>query len=591
MKTYAVLLTILTVCLGACSQQSEPEAVSQTATQPAADTVFTNGKVYTLADGQPEAEAVAVSGNKIVFVGSSADAKAYIGDGTEVIDAAGGMVLPGFVSAHDHAITSGFLKFDLSLYGARTKQETLDLIAEYAKANPDEPVILGIGWGAAPMGGLPTKADLDSVVPDRPALMVEANTHEAWFNTAAQETAGVSEDAPDRQPGITYWVRDEAGAMTGVAYEFQWLDVYLGLGLWDLKEMLPGLQPQYVNDLTGNGFTTFLAPGVFLPSTLTQEGQFEEVEYVLDYLAVLESKGQLKTRIFAAPTLKGATTDVVEMAEYGARMAKKFSSDKLAVKGIKIHPEAGLVTKNSPFLEPYVGSDNKGSFGVSPERIMAMVHEANKRDLDVYIHVEGNAAVRVGIDAFEASLKAGYKTRNSLHHLAFTSPSDYQRILDLDILVNATPQFTTSMAGQDEYMVEYFGQERVDEQLGRYTDLAHDGATISIAADVPGTPAPMMGALFNMQVAMTLIDWSNPDSKPFPDVRKRLTLEQALRAVTIDAAKFMRMEDKIGSLEVGKYADIVVLEEDLRKVSVEQIKDVKVQATMMDGQFTHRDGI
>jgi predicted amidohydrolase YtcJ len=101
----------------------------------------------------------------------------------------------------------------------------------------------------------------------------------------------------------------------------------------------------------------------------------------------------------------------------------------------------------------------------------------------------------------------------------------------------------------------------------------------------------MMGALFNMQVAMTLIDWSDPNSKPFPDARKRLTLEQALRAVTIDAAKFMRMEDKIGSLEVGKYADIVILEKDLRKVPVEEIKDVSVQATMMDGKFTHRNGI
>ncbi|NKB88507.1 MAG: amidohydrolase family protein [Acidobacteria bacterium] len=574
------------VALAACGSQG---GGSGSAPEPA-DYVFTNGTVYTVDDQHPEAAAVAVAGNRIAFVGSTADAQDHVGPNTEVIDVEGQMILPGFVSAHDHLITSGFLKFDLSLYGASSRQETLDMIADYAVSHPEEPVILGIGWAPTVMGGLPTMAELDAAVPDRPALIVEANTHEAWFNRAALETAGISTDAPDRQPGLTYWVRDESGQMTGVAYEFQWLDIYLGLGLWNLEASLADLQQQYVGVATESGITTFLAPGVFLPSTLTQEGQFEEVEYVLDYLAELEAADRLSMRVFAAPTLKGATTDPVEIVDFAERMSTKFDSDMLRVRGIKIHPEAGLVTKNSPFLTPYEGTDQMGTFGVSPERMMALVLEANARNLDVYVHVEGNAVVRAAIDAFEESIRLGHDARNALHHLAFVTPVDYQRILDLNILVNATPQFTTSMAGQNEYMVEFFGQERVDEQLGRYTDLAHDGATISIAADTPGTPAAMMGPLFNMQVAMTLVDPSDPNSVPFPDVRKRLTLDQAIRAVTLDAARFLRMEEQIGSLAVGKYADLVVLGRDLRTVPVDELRHVEVLATMMDGRFTHRDG-
>ena len=181
--------------------------------------------------------------------------------------------------------------------------------------------------------------------------------------------------------------------------------------------------------------------------------------------------------------------------------------------------------------------------------------------------------------------------RNTLHHLIWAHPDDVERIIDLGISDNATPQFTTTWSGQEAMSYDIMGEQKTLEQFGHYSDLAHKGVRTSISADYPSTPEPMIPMLFVLQTAVTLKDPADPNSKPFPPSRTPLTLEQGLRAITIDAAWFLHMEDKIGSLKVGKYADIVVLEKDLRDVDLESLKDVKVLGTMMDGNFTHRDGI
>lgn len=137
-------------------------------TQEAASYVFTNGKVYTVDEAQPWAEAVAVKDNMIVYVGDAAGAEAHVGDGTETVDLGGKMLLPGFVSGHEHLIASGFLSQGVDLVSATSKEETLELIKAYADANPDKEFILGYGWNAGAMGGFPTAADLDAILPDRP---------------------------------------------------------------------------------------------------------------------------------------------------------------------------------------------------------------------------------------------------------------------------------------------------------------------------------------------------------------------------------------------------------------------------------------
>jgi len=559
-----------------------------------ADIIFTGGKVYTMNDQQPEAEAIAVSGNKIVMVGSAKEAEAYTGPNTEVLKLEGKMVMPGFVDAHNHLIAADWIGQGILLYSATTKEETLKLVADYAKANPDLPVITGAGWSPEIVGGHPTAADLDVIVPDRPVLLIDYTSHEGWLNSAALKAQNITKDTPDSLPGTTYWVRDKEGNPTGMAVEFQWLGVYMGLGLWKPETMIRESILKLMGTAATHGTTALLSPGMLTPNLTSLDGQLKDYEIAMEVIEDLIEEGKMPLRSVSMPTFKTPDSTPERLVSFAQAMRSKYNNDMHAVTGVKIHPESGILNYGAPLLDPYVGKGTKGEFGVSPERTMALVLAANKAGLDVSIHTEGDASTRAAIDAFEASLKAGtgQKVRNQLHHYMLVHPDDHQRVIDLDILVNATPYFTNTFGDQHIAYTNVLGEDRVNERMGLYSDLTHEeGVIMSLGSDYPGTPISMQNPLFNIQAAVTLREPPNPKSVPFPPTRKPMTLQQGLRAYTIDAAYFLHMEDKIGSLEVGKLADVVVLEKDVRQVDVETLKDVKILGTMLDGKFTHRKGI
>ena len=200
--------------------------------------------------------------------------------------------------------------------------------------------------------------------------------------------------------------------------------------------------------------------------------------------------------------------------------------------------------------------------------------------------------MRAVIDAIEASRKAGNTNeRNAIHHLLWTHPDDYERIVQLKIPINVTPGFSNDWTGQDKQMLAFMGEKRVMEEASVYADLARAGVNVSISADVPSTTPAMQGPLYVIESAVTFQDPQTPDSKPFPPNRKPMSLDQAIRAMTVNAAWQLRMEDKVGSLKVGKYADLVVLEKDPHTVAPRDIADIAVLGTMVDGQFSHRNGI
>ena len=217
-----------------------------------------------------------------------------------------------------------------------------------------------------------------------------------------------------------------------------------------------------------------------------------------------------------------------------------------------------------------------------------IVLAANAEGLDVVCHVDGSATIQSMIDAIEVSIEAGNKEmRNALHHLFWPHPDDLQRILDMDLPVNITPNFSTDWTGQDLLAYGLLGEERTKERLSMYPTVFNNGNKVSLSADIPSSPLALIGPLFNMEAAMTMQDPTNPDSKVFPPGRKGITLEQAIKSVTINAAWQLRMENKIGSIQVGKYADLVILGENLFDVAPRDIAEVKVIATMMDGHYTY----
>lgn len=556
-----------------------------------ADYVFTGGKVYTLDEKQPWAEAVAVQGKNILYVGNAEEARKFIGEKTKVIDTTGKVVMPGFVSAHDHLIAALWTNAGVHLYDVSTKEEALKKIKEWAEANPDEKVIKGIGWSAGKFGGNPTAKELDTAVKDRPAIILDFTIHDAWLNSKALEMGNITKDTPDTLPGTTYWVRDEEGNPTGAAIEVQWMQTYIDLGAWEPDKMIKESTESLTSIAASNGNTTFQNPGVVTPNVKdTHGGMEEDFETAMKMLRQMEVDGTLKTRTFPQPIFKNIDADPQKFVDFVEKMNQQYNTDILRVQSMKIHPEGNWNAEVAPFIDPYE-SGKVGSFNVKPETIKEIMTAAAEKNLDVSIHSDSDGSARAAIDGILEAKKIDPDNRNSIHHAVWIHPDDQKRIIENKIPLNVTPAFSNDFTDTDKDALRLLGEKRVEEEMGKYPDLAREGVNVSLSADYPSTPIHMQAPLFQVEAAVTLMDPSNPGkSKPFPPNVKPMSVEDAIRSITIDAAWQLRMEDKIGSLEAGKYADIVVIEENPFEVDPEDIAEIDVSMTMMDGKFTYVKG-
>jgi predicted amidohydrolase YtcJ len=546
------------------------------------------------------ASALAVTGNTISYVGDDAGAQAFIGSETKTVDLDGRMMLPGFVSGHDHLIAARWMNYGVSLYEAQSKEDYLKLIKEYVDAHPDETVIRGIGWNPAIYGGYPTAKELDPIISDRPAILLEFTIHDAWLNTKALEVGEITKDTPDAMPGVTFWRRDSQGNPTGTGHEFAWLGAFIKSGAWQPEKIIPESQEDLHQAAVESGMTAYLNPALVTPTLNSGMEALEDVKFVMEFISELDKKGALQLRTFVQPIYKNPSADPEEHAAAVAELARQYDTDRVRIFGIKIHPEGNWSSKTSLMLEPYLPGEvaeetekpSPSTFGaasVDGDRMKAVVLAGNARGLDVNAHVDGSKTIRNMIDAIEASRNAGHTdARNHLSHLFWTHPDDLQRILDMDIPVNVTPNFSTDWSGQKKLALTLLGEERVQQQLTMYPRVFANGNKVSLSADIPSAPIEHIGPLFQVQAAMTIRDPSNPNSEVFPEGREGITLEQAIQGVTIFPAWQMRMENKIGTLEVGKYADLVILERNLFEVAPEDIAKVKVMATIMDGKYTYR---
>ncbi len=582
LKIYTRLVTVLFALHGQASLAVE-----------AASKVFLNARVYTVNAAQPWAEAVAVSDDKIVYVGDGAGVQAYVGDDTETFDLKGKMLLPGFVSGHDHLVASMWVTQGVDLFSATSKEETLQQIKDYVAAHPNEQVYVGIGWNEAFIGHWPTAEELDSVIPDKPAVIIDYTIHQGWLNSRAMELAGIDRNTPDPIPGVSFFLRDTEGNPTGTAKEFAWADAYVKSGAWDPEEMIPESQQYLYGEAVKRGYTTAMIPGILTPNLMNTEGMFADYRKAMAYLQDLDERGELSLRSMVLPFYKHPDTDSEKFARDTLALKKQYDTDMLRISAVKLHPEGTWSGKSVLMVEPFADEpDNYGSANINAEKMKEIILACNAAGLDVHTHVEGDGSARNWIDAIEVARKAGYTdARNSLIHLMEATPSDVERIKKLDIPVNITPLFSIAWSGQDIGFDRIMGKERVQNEVSVYPELFANGNKISISADMPGSTFEYMGPLASIQIAMTHKDPLNPDAPVYPAGRKGISLEDALKAVTIYPAWQMRMENRIGSLEVGKYADLVVLDKNLFDVPVEDIHNVKVMGTILNGDFTFRDGL
>lgn len=591
-----ISITFLTLALivGCSKTGPGPEAPgteAKAAVEPASH-VFRNAKVYTVNDEQPWAEALVVRGKQIVYVGGAAGTDAFVGDATQVHDLAGKMVLPGFVSGHDHLIASNWTKAGVSLFGAASKEEVLARIRDYADQHPDEKFVFGYGWDKAMLGGNPTAKELDGAVRDRPAMIFDFTIHDLWFNTKALEAAGITKETEDVQPGFSYWVRDRRGNPTGVGVELTWTNAFVAAGAWDPEVLVRASQQALYETAVSDGWTSVINQGLVTPNVANLPKALEDVEASFALLEELDSNGKLKLRTFQNLIYKNPNDSVDLLVESAVELRAKYDSDRVRALGIKIHPEGNWVSYTALMLENYADKKTKGQGGVPPERVAEIVAAANAKGIDVAVHTDGSATHRTTLDAFEASIEAGHgDARNSLQHYINPTPEDQERAAKIPIGINVTPLWATNWGNNMAQALPKLGKKRIEEMYQPIRRALDAGARVSISSDVPSTPAEDSAALIQLESAVALVDPTNPDDEPALDPSKAITLEQGIKALTIYPAWQARMEDKIGTLEVGKYADLVILEKNLFDVAPTDIADVKVLATMMDGRFTYGDAV
>ncbi|WP_170482701.1 amidohydrolase family protein [Ruegeria arenilitoris] len=245
-----------------CATLISSAAIAQTA-----DRVLLNGIVETMNAAQPNAEALAIKDGRILFVGASNDAQAFVGDETDVIDLEGRYVTPGMIESHNHVVSSKWITTGVDVSGARSVDDVGRLMKEHVDANPDEAgPLIGFGWMPANLGNQqPRAADLDKWDLGRPTMVFGNASHDAVLNTLALEAAGITADTPDIQPGVIYWERDGDGNPTGLGIETIFFEAYVDMGAWDPDVVVPQSADFLQDFLAGKGVTTAMVPGLVTP--------------------------------------------------------------------------------------------------------------------------------------------------------------------------------------------------------------------------------------------------------------------------------------------------------------------------------------
>jgi predicted amidohydrolase YtcJ len=552
----------------------------------AADWLFENGLVHTVNTAQPNAEAVAVRGNEIVYVGDRAGAAAWRGPKTRIVDLAGRMLMPGFIDAHNHLAMGAVAKLGVNIRGLIGKERILDAIREWTATQPIDAPLRGHGWTVGVSFGpdYPRREWLDEITGDRPMYIFNADAHDLWFNTAAMKAAGLDKHSPDPDPGKQYYKRDPDGTPTGAAIESAAvLPVAMALGLMSL-ETIRASQRLTIDRAPSFGMTAYMDAGVLAaPTTGASEPVWRD-------LIDRDKRGELPIRIVGVVFTRNAEDDPHAIAAELIDWNAKLRSPHVQISICKMWVDGTAMAGTALMLEPLANQpDFKGSITLSPSHIKAQIEATHRAGFDMHIHADGDGSVRTVIDAIEdVQARLGeLGRRHAICHLSLTHPDDVKRFRPLGIIANGTPLWATNYDGV--YIERYktlFGLERMEERMYPYGDLVRSGATVTFGADIPGVDIDEIPPLFQLEATITRKRPGFRDD-PVMVARQRISVEEAIRAYTINGAYQLRLEDQIGSIEVGKKADLIVLGADLFEVDPHDIHRVPVLLTLMDGKARH----
>lgn len=539
-----------------------------------ADVVLTNGYIYTVDAKGSVAEAMAVSGDAIVYVGSNKGAQVWIGENTRVIDLHGRMILPGLVDSHAHAADAVSEIYEVSLYGLGSVDEIRQAIRDFVAATPGLHAVKGAGWINAVFGpNGPTKDILDEIVPNIPVILYSEDYHSVWINSKTFELAGITRDTSNPEGGIIE--RDAEGNPSGTLRENA-IDLVAGvIPDYSVNQYMEGLK--YFEGMAHSyGMTT-----VYIPSS---DETTRQALHNLD--AANELTIRFPTAVNANP---GDNTSAVDQL---VQIREQENGGNFWIAGVKIFMDGVLEGGTAYLEEPYLYKPDRGELLWDPQKYNEMCAALDTAGFQIHVHAIGDAATRITLDGFAYARQQNGKrdSRNMVTHLQLVNPADITRFADLNVIAVPQPYWFVV----DTYYtqaVEYVGQERADRQYPMKS-FFDEGVTVASSSDYPVTipPDPMLA----IEIGVTRTVPAGNEAYVAPSFIQALnaaedvTVAQMITSFTINGAYAVFMENEIGSLEAGKKADFIVLDQNILQIKPSEIHNTKVLLTFFNGQEVYR---
>ena len=541
-----------------------------------ADLAFVNGAVYTVDAARSRAQGVAVKGGRIVAVGSDDAISEHLGPRTEVFDLDGRMLVPGFQDAHVHPVSSGVDRLQCDLHDLHSADDYLLRVKTYAQEHPDREWILGGGWSMDVFPrGTPTKDLLDAVVPDRIVLLPNRDGHSTWVNGRALELAGITRETLDPADGRIE--RDANGEPAGTLHE----------GAADLVGRLapePTADEVYQGLLEGQRYLHSL--GI----TGWQDAIVSTDFWMDNYSAYLRAAANDDLTARVVGSLWWDRERGEDQIEGLLELRERGRAGRFAATTVKIMQDGVCETFTAAVLEPYLDvqgrvTDKRGISFVEPEALKGYVTALDRHGFQVHFHALAERAVREALDAIEAALRANGPSdhRHHLAHIQVVHPDDIPRFRSLRAAANAQPLWAAHEGQMDDLTIPFLGEPRWRWQYP-FGSLVRAGATLAMGRDWSvSSPDPLeeIHVAVNRVMAPTYL-YGNENQEVFlPD--ERLDLATSIAAFTMGSAFVNHLDDVTGSIEVGKYADLAVVDRDLFAHPVEEIGNAHVDATFVEG--------
>ena len=522
-----------------------------------ADLIITNGVIWTGNNAAPYAEAMAISDGKISAIGTFKEIEKYKSSETIVNDLNGRFVTPGFIDSHVHLMTGGRSLLNVDLKNAKTPKEFGQLVSDFAKTLKPDTWILEGNWDHTLWGGeLPHKDWIDEGTPDNPVLIMRLDWHMALANSAALKYAGIDKNTPDVEGGVIE--KDKDGNLTGILK-----DNAMNLVL----DKMPPMTLEEKDKAFSAAMNYFLSNGV--TSVHDVDGfnkDFESFSTAEKY----RTSGDLKVRIYAATPLN----------EWDKLAAMKNESDDWLKTGcLKGFVDGSLGSHTAAFHNSYSDKkEDKGFFIHTQEDLYQWVSEADKANLHVMVHAIGDSANHTLLDIYERVIEEnGDRDRRfRIEHAQHLAKEDLSRFAQLKVIASMQPYHAID---DGRWAEDYIGAERIQTTYA-FNSLLKAKAEVTFGSDWAVAPASPIQGIYAAVTRRTL-DGENPDGWVKAE---KISAEQALIAYTKTAAYASFEEDIKGTLEVGKYADFVVLSENILKVNPNNLREVKVLKTFVEGE-------